>query len=212
MPYKSLTLRPGSPFPLGATWDGKGTNFALYSENATGVELCLFDAEGHETRFPLTEQTAFVWHGYLPGIQPGQRYGYRVHGEYAPEKGLRFNPNVVLLDPYAKALDGTEQFDRGVFGYVAGGEDDSQMQEEEQRGAPLGLVVDPMFNWVGDQKPGIPFHQSVIYEAHVKGLTMTHPDVPEELRGTYAGVATPAILDYLRDISMWTTPFCSTRA
>ncbi|AAF09848.1 glycogen debranching protein GlgX [Deinococcus radiodurans] len=207
MPYKSLTLRPGSPFPLGATWDGKGTNFALYSENATGVELCLFDAEGHETRFPLTEQTAFVWHGYLPGIQPGQRYGYRVHGEYAPEKGLRFNPNVVLLDPYAKALDGTEQFDRGVFGYVAGGEDDSQMQEEEQRGAPLGLVVDPMFNWVGDQKPGIPFHQSVIYEAHVKGLTMTHPDVPEELRGTYAGVATPAILDYLRDLGITAIEF-----
>jgi pullulanase/glycogen debranching enzyme len=105
MPYQSLNLRPGSPFPLGATWDGKGTNFALYSENASGVELCLFDESGAETRFALTEQTAFVWHAYLPGVKPGQRYCYRVHGEYAPERGLRFNPNVVLLDPYAKALE-----------------------------------------------------------------------------------------------------------
>ena len=115
-------VRPGSPYPLGATCDGKGTNFALYSENASGVELCLFDEAGAETRLPLTEQTAFVWHGYLPGAGPGQRYGYRVYGEYAPEKGLRFNPNVVLLDPYAKALDGTERFGAGVFGYAPGGE------------------------------------------------------------------------------------------
>ncbi|AKH17563.1 glycogen debranching protein GlgX [Deinococcus soli (ex Cha et al. 2016)] len=194
-------LRPGRPYPLGATWDGKGTNFALYSENATGIELCLFDEQGVETRVPLREQTAFVWHGYLPSVKPGQRYGYRVHGEYAPERGLRFNPNVVLLDPYAKALDGTEQFDRGVFGYVPGGED-SVMQEEEQRGAPLGIVVDPRFDWGDSQKPDVPFHQSVIYEAHVKGLTMTHPDVPDELRGTYAGIATEPILFYLRELGI----------
>lgn len=194
-------LRPGRPYPLGATWDGKGTNFALYSENATGIELCLFDEQGVETRVPLREQTAFVWHGYLPSVKPGQRYGYRVHGEYAPERGLRFNPNVVLLDPYAKALDGTEQFDRGVFGYVPGG-DDSVMQEEEQRGAPLGIVVDPSFDWGDSRKPDVPFHQSVIYEAHVKGLTMTHPDVPDELRGTYAGIATEPILFYLRELGI----------
>jgi len=194
-------LRPGRPYPLGATWDGKGTNFALYSENATGIELCLFDEQGVETRVPLREQTAFVWHGYLPSVKPGQRYGYRVHGEYAPERGLRFNPNVVLLDPYAKALDGTEQFGRGVFGYVPGG-DDSVMQEEEQRGAPLGIVVDPSFDWGDSRKPDVPFHQSVIYEAHVKGLTMTHPDVPDELRGTYAGIATEPILFYLRELGI----------
>ena len=201
-----LTLRPGKPYPLGATWDGKGTNFALYSENASGVELCLFDDEGHETRYPMPEHTAFVWHGYLPGIGPGQRYGYRVHGEYAPERGLRFNPNVVLLDPYAKALDGTEKFDEGVFGYVMG-EDDLTMQTQDQKGAPLGIVIDPMFNWVGDQKPDIPFHQSVIYEAHVKGLTMTHPDVPEALRGTYAGVATEPILTYLKELGITAIEF-----
>ncbi|GGK98003.1 glycogen debranching protein GlgX [Deinococcus radiotolerans] len=194
-------LRPGRPYPLGATWDGQGTNFALYSENATGIELCLFDEQGQETRVPLREQTAFVWHAYLPSVQPGQRYGYRVHGEYAPERGLRFNPNVVLLDPYAKALDGTERFDEGVFGYVPGG-DDSVMQDKEQRGAPLGIVVDPSFDWGDSRKPDVPFHQSVIYEAHVKGLTMTHPDVPDELRGTYAGIATEPILFYLRELGI----------
>lgn len=199
-------IRPGKPYPLGATWDGKGTNFALYSENATAVELCLFDESGQETRIPVTEQTAFVWHGYLPSVNPGQRYGYRVHGEYAPEEGLRFNPNVVLLDPYAKALDGTERFAEGVFGYVPGGTDDV-MQTKEQRGAPLGIVVDPGFNWVGDTKPNVPFHQSVIYEAHVKGLTMTHPDVPESLRGTYAGVATEPVIQYLKDLGITAIEF-----
>lgn len=131
-PTPPVFTRPALPL---ASWNGQGTNFALYSENASGVELCLFDEQGTETRVALREQTAFVWHGYLPDVKPGQRYGYRVHGEYAPERGLRFNPNVVLLDPYAKALDGTEQFDQGVFGYVTG-TDDTQMQEEDQRGSP----------------------------------------------------------------------------
>ncbi|GGR52354.1 glycogen operon protein GlgX homolog [Deinococcus seoulensis] len=194
-------LHPGRPYPLGASWDGQGTNFALYSENATGVELCLFDEHGTETRVALREQTAFVWHGYLPDVKPGQRYGYRVHGEYAPERGLRFNPNVVLLDPYAKALDGTERFDEGVFGYVPG-TDDTQMQQEDQRGSPLGIVTDSNFDWRGDHRPNIPFHQAVIYEAHVKGLTMTHPLVPEELRGTYAGIACEPILFYLRELGI----------
>ncbi|MEW6422338.1 MAG: glycogen debranching protein GlgX [Deinococcota bacterium] len=202
----SSRVHPGHPYPLGATWDGKGTNFALYSENAAAVELCLFDENGQETRYLLPEHTAFVWHGYLPAVGPGQRYGYRVYGEYAPEKGLRFNPNVVLLDPYAKALDGTERFDKGVFGYVVGKED-TVMQTQEQRGTPLGIVIDPEFNWVGDQKPNVPFHQSVIYETHVKGLTMTHPDVPEALRGTYAGVATEPVLRYLRELGITAVEF-----
>ncbi|BDP41158.1 glycogen operon protein GlgX homolog [Deinococcus aetherius] len=199
-------VRPGSPYPLGATWDGKGTNFALYSENASAVELCFFDDQGQETRFEINEQTAFVWHGYLPGVGPGQRYGYRVHGEYAPERGLRFNPNVVLLDPYAKALGGVENLEAGIFGYVPGGED-TVMQTQEQRGIPLGIVIDPVFNWVGDRRPKVPFHQSVIYETHVKGLTMTHPDVPEALRGTYAGVATEPILRYLQDLGVTAVEF-----
>ncbi|AFD26386.1 Type II secretory pathway, pullulanase PulA [Deinococcus gobiensis I-0] len=144
-----------------------------------------------------------MWHGYLPDVKPGQRYGYRVHGEYAPDQGLRFNPNVVLLDPYAKALSGTEQFDQGVFAYVPGGDEDREMQQEDQRGAPLGIVLDPAaYDWQGDRKPNIPFHQSVIYEAHVKGLTMTHPDVPGELRGTYAGMATEPVLNYLRELGI----------
>ena len=197
----SLVTRPGQSYPLGANWDGHGTNFALYSENASGIELCLFDEDDNETRLTVQEQTAFVWHTYVPGIGPGQRYGYRVHGEYAPERGLRFNPNVVLLDPYAKAVDDTEHFDKGVFAYVPGGED-SEMQTENQLGAPLGLVVDPGFDWQGDQPPKVPFHQSVIYEAHVRGLTMTHPDIPEELRGTYAGIANPPMLRYLKELGI----------
>lgn len=193
--------RPGVPSPLGATPDSEGTNFALYSENASGVELCLYDDQGLETRIPVTEQTAFVWHVYVPEVQPGQRYGYRVSGEYEPDQGLRFNPNVVLLDPYAKAVDGTEQFGKGVFAYVPGS-DDHTMQTGDQRGAPKGLVTDPGFDWQGDSPPRVPFHQSVIYEAHVRGLTMTHPDVPEALRGTYAGIANPPTLKYLKELGI----------
>ncbi|ADV67454.1 glycogen debranching protein GlgX [Deinococcus maricopensis] len=202
-----MNVRHGQPYPLGATFDGEGVNFALFSENARNVELCLFDDQNNETRIPVRENTAFVWHVYVPGLQPGQRYGYRVHGEYAPERGLRFNPNVVLMDPYAKALDGTERFDQGVFAYVMG-EDDLVMQTEEQRGAPLGIVIDPhSFDWEGDHQPNCSFHQSVIYEAHVKGLTMLHPDVPEDLRGTYAGVATEPVLTYLKDLGITAIEF-----
>ncbi|WP_253261723.1 hypothetical protein [Ramlibacter montanisoli] len=141
-------VHPGEPYPLGAHWDGEGVNFALYSENATGVELCLFDGEGRETRVRLREQTAFVWHGYLPGLRPGQRYGYRVHGPYEPDRGLRFNPNVILLDPYAHALDNVENFGGGVFAYEVGGErEDHAAVQQDQRGVPLGVVVDPAFDW-----------------------------------------------------------------
>jgi glycogen operon protein len=198
-----LLVHPGEPYPLGATWDGEGVNFALYSENATRVEVCLFDAEGNETRVRLREQTAFVWHGYLPGLQPGQRYGYRVHGPYDPDRGLRFNPNLVLLDPYARALDGVERFDRGVFAYRLGHErEDYEMVQEDTRGVPLGVVIDTTFDWGRDRWPNTPLHETVLYEAHVKGMTMLHPDVPEELRGTYAGLAHPAMVQYLRRLGV----------
>jgi isoamylase len=198
-----LALCPGEPYPLGATWDGEGINFAIYSENAQKVELCLFDEHGNETRLRLRECEAFVWHGYIPGLRPGQRYGYRVHGPYEPDKGLRFNPNVVLLDPYAKALDGLENPERGLFAYRTGdpAEDHAKL-EEDVRGVPLGVVIDPRFDWGGDRPPNVPLHQTVLYEVHVRGLTMTHPDIPEDLRGTYAGMAHPAMLAYLKELGV----------
>jgi isoamylase len=202
---ESLPVHQGEPYPLGATWDGQGVNFAVYSENATRVEVCLFDAQGQERRVALREQTAFVWHGYLPGLQPGQRYGLRVHGPYEPDRGLRFNPNVVLLDPYAKALDALENFERGVFAYEVGGQgEDYAMAAAEQRGAPLAVVIDPSFDWSGDRAPNRRLHETVIYETHAKGLTMLHPDVPEELRGTYAGLAHPAMLSYFQELGVTT--------
>ncbi|MFI4927128.1 MAG: glycogen debranching protein GlgX [Burkholderiales bacterium] len=198
-----VLVHPGEPYPLGATWDGEGVNFALYSEHATRVEVCLFDEHGQETRVTLREQTAFIWHGYLPGLAPGQRYGFRVHGPYDPDRGLRFNPNVVLLDPYARALDSVEDFGRGLFAYVTGDErEDHAMQEQDQRGVPLGVVVDNAFDWAGDRWPNTPLHETVLYEAHVKGLTMLHPDVPEELRGTYAGLGHPATVTYLKRLGV----------
>jgi isoamylase len=193
----------GSPFPLGATWDGAGVNFALYSEHATGVDLCLVDDEGHTTHVPLRERTAYVWHAYLPGLGPGQRYGYRVYGPYEPRRGLRFNPRVRLLDPYAKAVASPENWSAGLFAYErkAPGKDLVPC-EREQTGAPLGLVVDPAFEWEGDRPPNVPFHASVIYETHVRGLTMRHPEVPPELRGTYEGVAHPAIVSHLKTLGV----------
>jgi isoamylase len=196
-------VTPGQPYPLGATWDGEGVNFALYSENATRVEVCIFDENGEETRLQLRERTAFVWHGYLPGLQPGQRYGYRVHGPYEPDQGLRFNPNVLLLDPYAKALDGLESFDKGVFAYELGTErEDYAMETQDRRGVPLAVVVESTFDWGGDRGPNRPLHETVIYETHAKGLTMLHPEVPQELRGTYAGLAHPAMLKYFQELGV----------
>jgi isoamylase len=198
-----MKLLPGSPHPLGATWDGEGTNFALYSENATAVELCLFDADGQETREPLVSRTAYVWHAYAPGLLPGQRYGYRVHGPYEPKRGLRFNPNVVLLDPYAKAVDGVERWDRGCFAYPLGHPDgDLRANDAPQLGAPRGVVIDTDFDWEGDTPPRIPLQRSVIYEAHVRGLTMRHPEIPEAMRGTYAAIAHPAIVRHLRELGV----------
>ena len=194
---------PGNPYPLGATWDRNGVNFAIYSEHASGVELCLVDASGGETRIPLRERTAFVWHVYLPAIGPGQRYGYRVHGPYEPRRGLRFNPNNLLLDPYAKSLDGPESWDSGLFAYELGQpEEDLRRSETDARGVPLGRVIDPRFDWGNDRPPNTPFHQSIIYETHVRGLTMRHPDVPEELRGKFAGLSSPPIIRYLQDLGI----------
>jgi glycogen operon protein len=202
MAFETRT-RPGVPYPLGATWVGDGVNFAIYSEHASGVELCLFDEHGEETRIQLRERTAFVWHAYVPGVGPGTRYGFRVSGEYAPERGLRFNEHVVLLDPYAKAVDGNERWDEGVFAYELGApEGDARKSEREVLGAPRAVVIDPSFDWGVDARPGIPLHRSVIYEAHVRGMTMRHPEVPEKIRGKYAGLASDAMIRYFKELGV----------
>ncbi|OAN35288.1 glycogen debranching protein GlgX [Microbacterium sp. H83] len=192
----SLEIWPGSPYPLGATFDGQGTNFALFSEGAERVELCLFDDDGTEQCVPLEEVDAFVWHGYLPSVQPGQLYGYRVHGPYDPAQGQRFNPSKLLLDPYAKAVAGRLDWGQPLFGYDFG-EPDSRNDDDSAATMVKGVVVNPFFEWAGDRLPKTPYAQTVIYEAHVKGLTQLHPEIPEELRGTYAGIAHPAIIDHL---------------
>ncbi len=199
-----MPTHPGHPFPLGATWDGHGVNFALYSEHATGVELCLIDKFGREsTRIPLRERTAFTWHGYIPDLGPGQLYGFRVSGPYEPAQGMRFNPNCLLLDPYAKALDQPEHWDEGLFGYELGApEQDLKRNDADQLGVPASVVIDPGFDWQGDVRPTTPFHKSVIYEAHVKGLTMRHPDVPPEQRGNYLGVCSPPMLQHFKDLGV----------
>ncbi|MCZ0711587.1 glycogen debranching protein GlgX [Microbacterium paraoxydans] len=192
---------PGSAYPLGATFDGQGTNFALFSEGAERVELCLFDADGTETRVPLTEVDAFVWHGYLPTVQPGQRYGYRVHGPYDPAQGQRFNPNKLLLDPYAKAVAGEIDWGQSLFGYDFG-DPDSRNDDDSATAMAKGVVVSPFFEWGGDRPLKTPYAETVIYEAHVKGLTQRHPEVPEELRGTYAGIAHPAVIEHLQRLGV----------
>ncbi|MBG6189157.1 glycogen operon protein [Arthrobacter sp. CAN_A212] len=196
-----MELWPGEAYPLGATYDGTGTNFALYSEIADKVELCLLDDDGVETRIELHEVDGYVWHGYLPQIVPGQKYGYRVHGPNAPEEGHRCNPNKLLLDPYAKAVHGQIDWDPALFGYNFGDEN-SINNDDSAPHMMLGVVVNPFFDWDGDRKPRIPYHQSVIYEAHVKGLTQLHPEVPEDQRGTYAGVAHPAVISHLQKLGI----------
>jgi len=198
--------RPGTPYPQGATWDGSGVNFALFSENATAVDLCLFDAEGSEeiAHIRMTEQTDQVWHIHLPEARPGQRYGYRVHGPYDPANGHRFNPAKLLLDPYAKAIDGTIRWSDALFGYTVGHPDTdlSQDDRDSAAGIPKSVVVDPAFTWADDRPPRIPWNETIIYEVHVKGFTARHPDIPKELRGTYAGLASPPAIDYLRSLGI----------
>jgi glycogen operon protein len=187
---------PGAAYPLGATWDGSGTNFALFSEVAEQVELCLFDADDAEQRVPLTEVDGFVWHCYLPAVGPGQRYAYRVTGPYEPKQGHRCNPAKLLLDPYGKAVDGSLRWDQALYDYRP----DNPGRPSDADSAPYmprSVVINPYFDWAGDRQPRTPYHQTVIYEAHVRGLTMRHPQVPADLRGTYSGLATPAVIDHL---------------
>jgi len=197
---------PGKPYPLGSNWDGEGVNFALYSEHAEKVELCLFDDFGkHEVqRVPLAEQTDMVWHSYLPEVRPGRLYGYRVYGPYAPEKGHRFNHHKLLLDPYGKQVHGTIRWSDAHYGYRVGHkqEDLSFDRRDDAAGMAKNRVVDASFTWGTDAPPCIPWHETVIYELHVKGFTRCHPDVPVPLRGTYAGLATAPVIDYLTHLGV----------
>lgn len=195
---------PGKPYPLGATYDGFGTNFSLFSEVADRVELCLFDDNGEETQIRLPEVTAFCWHGYLPGVEPGQRYGYRVYGPWNPRAGQRCNPAKLLLDPYAKAVDGSVVWNEAVFPYrfrdPLGGPNDS----DSAPFVPRSIVINPFFGWGEDRSPRVPLHETVIYEVHTKGFTAGHPSVPPELRGTYAGLSHPVMVEYLKGLGVTT--------
>jgi glycogen operon protein len=199
---------PGSPYPRGATWDGEGVNFSLYSANADKVELCLFDPSGRRElqRIELTEQTDQLWHCYLPEARPGLLYGYRVHGRYSPEEGHRFNPHKLLIEPYAKHLEGSLRWSDAHFGYRIGHrrEDLSLDRRDSAPGMPKCRVVDPAFTWGDDRRPRIPWHDTVIYEVHVRGFTLRHPQVPEALRGTYAGLATAPVIDHFRRLGVTT--------
>jgi len=198
---------PGKPYPLGARWDGEGVNFAVFSKHAEQVDVCLFDPADPARelqRLALTEVTGFVWHGYLPGLKPGALYGLRVHGPYHPARGLRFNPNKLLIDPYARAIDGEVDFQGPVYGYREGApEADLACEKDSAASMPRCVVLDDdAFDWGGDARPGTPWHRSVIYELHVRGFTMRHPEVPPELRGTYAGLATPAAVGHLKRLGV----------
>ena len=207
MSIKPFKVWPGKAYPLGATWDGAGVNFALFSENATGVTLCLFDDTNDEKEIAsidIKEQTDQVWSVYLPQARPGIRYGYRVKGPYEPSQGHRFNPAKLLLDPYAKAIDGTIKWNDALFGYVIGGKE-TDLTKDERDSAPFlpkSVVVDPAFSWGDDSRPQIPWHKTVIYELHVKGFTALHPDVPKELRATYAGLTSPSVIEYFHSLGI----------
>ncbi|MCU1477526.1 MAG: glycogen debranching enzyme GlgX [Subtercola sp.] len=192
---------PGSAYPLGATFDGSGTNFAIFSEGAEKVELCLFGEKGAETRILLNEVDAFVWHCYLPQVQPGQRYGYRVYGAYDPKNGLRFNPNKLLLDPYAKATSGTIDWDQSLFAYNFG-DPDSENDLDSAKHMMYGVVINPFFDWSGDRELRVPYNETIIYEAHVKGLTELNHEIPKDQRGTYAGIAHPATIEHLQRLGV----------
>ena len=198
----SVETWAGRPYPLGATFDGNGTNFSLFSEAAQRIELCLFDDKGTETRVDLPETTALCWHAYLPGVRPGQRYGYRVHGPWAPEQGTWCNPAKLLLDPYAKAVDGTWKWDEAMFPYHFDNPEGSKNDADSAPFMPKSVVTDPSFDWSGDRQPNIPWHRTIVYETHVKGFTKRHPGIPENLRGTYAGMAHPVAVEYLQRLGI----------
>ena len=202
----SARLSAGAPYPLGATWDGRGTNFALFSANAQKVELCLFDYQGRREieRIELPERSEDVWHGYLNDVTPGQLYGYRVHGPYDPERGFRFNSHKLLIDPYAKQLAGRLVWSDAHFGYRAGGArgDLSFDRRDNARGMPKAVVVDTAFTWGEERRPAIPWEDTIFYEAHVKGLTQQREDVPPQWRGTYRGLTAPAVIDHLKRLGV----------
>ncbi|WP_257158503.1 glycogen debranching protein GlgX [Corynebacterium cystitidis] len=204
MTAESLQVWPGDEYPLGSTYDGAGTNFALFSNVAEKVELCLIDEDMTETRVELTEVDNHVWHAYLPGVTPGQRYGYRVHGPWNPHDGKRCDPNKLLVDPYARAFDGEFDVHPSLFSYDINAEPQGTGRNEEDSlgHTMLSVVVNPFFDWGDDRAPKIPPNETVIYETHVKGMTATHPDVPESMRGTYAGMAHPAVIEYLKDLGV----------
>src|SRR5436305_4862866 len=193
-----MRVWPGQPFPLGASWDGKGVNFALFSAHAERVELCLFDRSGHyeQARIVLPEYTDEVWHCYLPEVRPDQLYGYRVYGPYDPAAGQRCNPKKLLIDPYAKAIDGTFEWNQSLFSYNFG-DPGSRNDDDSAANMPKSVVINPYFDWGVDRPPGHEYADTFIYEAHVKGLTQTHPAIPERMRGTYSAIAHPAIIEHL---------------
>jgi isoamylase len=197
---------PGKPYPLGAAWDGKGVNFAIYSEQAEKIELCLFNAasEIEGERVALTEVRGHVWHVYLAGLGPGQLYAYRIHGDYRPKDGLRFNPHKVLIDPYARALTGRIDWNAPVFGYDLGQKDAdlTKNEDDDARGIPKCVVIDPHFDWQGDRAPAIPWEKTIIYETHVRGCTLRHPEIRQALRGTYSALACTAMLDYFKSLGI----------
>jgi glycogen operon protein len=202
-----MRVWPGRPYPLGATWDGAGVNFAIFSEHATKIELCLFDAvetQAETHRITLPEHTDMVWHAYLPDVQPDQLYGYRVHGPFEPQKGHRFNPNKIVLDPYAKAIGRDLRWDDTLFGYAIGHKDADLSFDTRDNApfAPLAAVIDPAFTWGDDRPPRTPWHKTLIYELHVKGFSQRLPDLPEKLHGTYAGLASEAAIRHLTDLGV----------
>src|ERR1700677_2133476 len=195
----------GQPYPLGANWDGKGVNFSIFSEQAVKIELCLFDSAGSKSesaRIEMPAQTDMIWHAYLPDVRPGQLYGYRVYGPYQPEKGQRFNPQKMLLDPYAKAIARGVTWADELFGYGIGNPaaDLSLDERDSAPYAPLAAVIDPAFDWENDRHPHVPWHKTFIYELHVKGFTQLHPEIPEGLRGTYAGLASEPAIQHLQEM------------
>jgi glycogen operon protein len=198
-----VEIWPGEPFPLGATYDGTGTNFSLFSEVAESVELCLFDENDVETRLTLPQVTAYCFHGYVPGIQPGQRYGFRVHGPWAPEDGNRINPAKLLIDPYAKAVEGEVEWAEAVFGYAFDeGPDSGPTASDSAPFVPRSIVISPFFDWSDDRHPRTPWHDTVVYEAHVKGISANHPEIPPEVRGTYLGICSQPVLDHLKALGV----------
>ncbi|HXH95563.1 MAG TPA: glycogen debranching protein GlgX [Thermoanaerobaculia bacterium] len=197
----TVLVWPGHPYPLGATYDGAGTNFSLFSEVATRVELCFFDNAGNQRCVDLPEMTGFIWHGYVPSVSPGQRYGFRVHGPWDPGAGQRCNPSKLLLDPYGKAVDGAVRWNEAVFGRYFDNPD-VRNDADSAPFMPHSVVTNPLFNWAGDRYPRTPWHETIIYELHVKGFTQRHPDIPEQLRGTYAGLAHPAAISHLKTLGV----------